>query len=141
MTTESREDARSTGHAGELVGRQLFSIDREKVQGAIKECNKRQGCVCTVSVERDIIGTSGGVETKLADGLCSVGAAAGFNSRKYASPIGRVKKTSWTAGARVKCTKLQRLKERRRERPWVNLERRRGERTEKTDWGRKQDES
>lgn len=31
LTTETREDARSTGHAGELVGRQLFSEDTEIV--------------------------------------------------------------------------------------------------------------
>lgn len=64
MTTETRENARSTGHAGELVGRQLFSVDTGIAEGAINKCNRRQGCVCTVAVERDNIGTNGGVETK-----------------------------------------------------------------------------
>lgn len=105
-------------------GWQTVVLGRHR-NSAIAECNgkTRQGCVCTVAVEREIIGKRR-VETKLRDVLSLVGAGSGFNFQELVSYQSDRSRPSEITG-RVKCTKLQGPQEMRRERSWMDEDARR----------------
>ncbi|KAL4921229.1 hypothetical protein BDW62DRAFT_141952 [Aspergillus aurantiobrunneus] len=114
LTTETSKGVRFSGHAGALVGGQLFSVDTEIVLRCNQRMQQKTGLCLHSPRGRRYYWHERRVETKLGDGLSSVGAGL-QDSEMRQSDRERFKEQGG-------CTKLQRpSKERRRERSWMEM--------------------